>query len=89
MPGALTERYTITWFKGLNKINTNDPRFVVNSNFSLSIADVNALDVSAAYYCMVEVENNFPSFDAYRRVGPSMELVVTGEWWVWLVINCG
>ena len=84
-PGVLRNRYSIQWFKGLTQIDTSDPRFRINSDdFSLVINSVNALDASSAYYCAVHVDVRFPDFDDYHRIGPSVELVITGgcvlEW---------
>ena len=75
-PGVLSQRYSIQWFNGLSTINTTDSRLSITSDFSLVINNVNALDASSAYYCVVDVENDFFS---YHSIGPSVELLVTGE----------
>ena len=75
-PGVLSQRYSIQWFNGLSTINTTDSRLSITSDFSLVINNVNVLDASSAYYCVVDVNNDFFS---YHSIGPSVELLVTGE----------
>lgn len=79
-PGALYERYTIRWFKGLTPLDTvNDARFDIESDFSLVIQNVNAFDASLAYYCDINVESTAPKLNGYHSIGPSIRLMVIGE----------
>ena len=89
--GTFEERYGVTWFQGVQMINTSDVaqtnnRYQVHRNFSLMIQDVMPTDASSAYYCQVHV--NTTEGDIITRQSPYITVEVLGKINHFYMIHC-
>lgn len=74
--GVLTDRYSVEWFKGLNKIDTVSSCAQSSlAGFALVISGVKSSDYDSEYYCKVrvQIENN----TAITRQGSNIALLST------------
>ena len=76
--GTFEERYRVTWYQGVNMIDTSAVQFnrhVILRNFSLMIQGVKPGDASNAYYCQVQVNT---TDDIVVRQSPFITVEVLG-----------
>ena len=78
-PGALEDRYRVTWYKGANRVDPTTRRFEVLRNFSMLIRDVKASDASEGYYCEVRV-NALNGSGTIVRQAPYINVNVLGKY---------
>ncbi len=76
-PGALLDKYSVSWLRGLSLVNPNDltfSRHTILSNFSLVINNT-VPDDAKAYACNLAVNI---SGEVVKKYGPAVSLEVTG-----------
>ena len=76
--GALRERYSVRWFRGLTEIDPDESQHIsVRDDGALVFAEVRISDVNRGYYCKVKVsriEGNV------TRKGSTIALNILGKY---------
>ncbi len=76
--GNLVERYSVQWFKGVDRIDTaaNSRITVDHTSAALIFNGVEASDHGDSYYCVVTVQSNIRNA---TRQGATISLIIEGK----------